>query len=210
MATAHLDWSQFVLILIDVQRDFWTETLAQSHPLFPTNITQLLDLCRSEGIEIVHLRASFSPDMSDWIVRYKLLKHIPCVQGTPGIEVLPFARDNQGEMVFAKQTFDGFLNPQLPQYLRRQKKRFVLAAGLLTSVCVLFTTISAAQSGFLTGVVEDCCADEPAAHTRTLDQYDFIFDRVTINNIPSHYSKWLSAAKQLDEMESKLRISERA
>jgi hypothetical protein len=33
---------------------------------------------------------------------------------------------------------------------------------------------------------------------------------VTINNIPSHYSKWLSAAKQLDEMESKLRIPERA
>jgi nicotinamidase-related amidase len=36
------------------------------------------------------------------------------------------------------------------QYLRQKRKRFVLTAGLVTSVCVFLTTASAAQNGFLT------------------------------------------------------------
>ncbi|GAG34847.1 unnamed protein product [marine sediment metagenome] len=75
-------WDHFALLLIDVQQDFWTERLAESFPDFPANIARLLTLCRSEGIEIVHLRASFKADMSDWMPRYKLRGRIPCVQGT--------------------------------------------------------------------------------------------------------------------------------
>lgn len=203
MANAQRDWSQFALLLIDAQRDFWPETVAQSFPHFPTNTAKLLDLCRREGIEVIHLRAGFKPDMSDWMLRYKLLGRIPCVQGTPGIEPLPFARDQPGEVVIIKQTFDGFHNPQLLQHLRQQGKRFVLAAGLLTSICVLFTAISAAQSGFLVAVVDDCCADEPTAHEQTLDWYGFTLDRTTVDIIPDRYPEWLAALKKLDEMEVK-------
>ncbi len=137
--------------------------------------------------------------MSDWMPVYKLRGRIPCVQGTAGVETLPFALDKPGEMVIIKQTFDGFHSPELLRYLQENQKRFVLTAGLVTSVCVLFTTVSAAQNGFLTAVVEDCCADQPQAHEQTLDTYQFIFQRTTLDLIPERHPEWLAALRELDE-----------
>jgi nicotinamidase-related amidase len=194
------DWGAFALLLIDVQRDFWPEGMAGHFPQFPTNVTRLLALCRDEGIEIVHLRASFAPDMSDWMIKYKLRGRIPCVRGTTGEETLPFALEAPGEAVIVKHTFDGFHNPALLQHLRQAGKRFVLTAGLLTSVCVLLTTASAVQHGFLAAVVEDCCADDPDAHEYTLERYLFIFERTTVDRIPEDYSRWLADLEKLDAL----------
>ncbi len=203
MIGTHQGWAQFALLLIDVQQDFWTVEMAKSFPHFPHNITKLLELCRSVGIEVVHLRASFKPDMSDWMLKYKLRGRIPCLEGTPGTETLPFALEEPGELVIVKQAFDGFQNPALLDHLRQKGKRFVFTAGLVTSTCVLFTTVSAAQSGFLTVVVEDCCADEPSAHQQTLDRYRFIFDRTTLDAIPKHHTEWLADLEKLDKLQSK-------
>jgi len=194
------DWRQFALLLIDVQQDFWDEKTAGSFPHFPENIANLLELCRTQGVEIVHLRASFKPDMSDWMLKYKLRGRIPCVEGTPGTETLPFALEEPGEVVIVKHTFDGFANPALGEYLREKGRRFVLTAGLVTSTCVLFTAVSGAQSGFLTAVVEDCCADEPLAHQQTLDRYQFIFDRTTVEAMPERHLGWLADLEKLDEL----------
>jgi len=199
MTKTQRDWGQFALLLIDVQRDFWPERIAQSFPDFPANLARLLTFCRSEGLEIVHLRASFAPDMSDWMPTYKLRGRIPCVQGTAGVKTLPFALDKPGEKVIIKQTFDGFHNAELLRYLQEKRKRFVLTAGLVTSVCVFLTTASATQKGFLVAVVEDCCADRPEVHEQTLDTYQFIFQRTTLDLIPERHPQWLAALKELDE-----------
>ncbi len=191
------DWEQFALLLIDVQRDFWPEQMAESFPDFPANVARLLTLCRSEGLEVVHLRASFKPDMSDWMLRYRLRGRIPCVEGTGGEEVLPFAVEEPGELVIIKQTFDGFYAPRLLSYLRGKGKRFLLTAGLITSTCVFLTTASAAQLGFLAAIVEDCCAD-PSTHEQTLERYQFMFDRTSTDAICDHHSRWLAALDKLD------------
>ena len=200
MTSIQHDWGQFALLLIDVQQDFWEKETVESFPHFPNNAARLLDLCRAEGIEVVHLRASFKPDMSDWMVKYALRGRIPCIAGTPGIETMPFALEEPGEAVFVKQTFDGFVNTGLLEYLRGQGKRFLLTAGLVTSTCVLFTTVSGAQSGFLAAVIDDCCADEPLAHQQTLDRYQFIFDRTTVETIPDRHGEWLAELEKLDEL----------
>jgi nicotinamidase-related amidase len=195
-------WDQFALLLIDVQNDFWSQQMAKIYPDFPRNITTLLNFCRSENIEVIHLRASFKADMSDWMPKYILRERIPCVQGTGGDEVLPFAKENAGEKVIYKQTFDGFQNPELFQYLKQKNKRFVLTAGLVTSTCVLFTTTSAMQKGFLTAVIDDCCADDETGHTYTLDWYRFIFDRTPVKMINDQYPKWLDELRNLKEEHS--------
>jgi len=205
MTEAQDSWEQFVVLLIDVQRGFWSERAAKIYPDFPANIAALLALCRNEGIEVVHLRASFKADMSDWMPKYMLRGAIPCVQGTPGEEPAPFAVEIPGETVILKQTFDGFHTPELLRYLREKNKRFVLTAGLLTSTCVLFTTASAMQKGFLAAVVEDCCADEPNAHRQTLDRYTFIFERTTVGSIVSHHAEWLAALNKLNELKASIR-----
>jgi ureidoacrylate peracid hydrolase len=194
-----LDWSGFAVLLVDVQRDFWSQKVAEQFPAFPERITRLLDLSRRHGIDIVHLRASFSPDMSDWMVRYVLRGRIPCVEGTPGAETLPFALEKPGEAVFVKHTFDGFRNRSLMPYLREKGKRYLLVGGLVTSVCVLLTAAAASQLGFLVAVVEDCCADNGVAHQQTLDRYQFMFDRVTADGILVGHGDWLKSLQLLEE-----------
>lgn len=56
-------------------------------------------------------------------------------------------------------------------------------------------------NGFLTAVVEDCCADQPQAHEQTLDGYPFIFERTTLDLIPERYPEWMVELRELDEGE---------
>ena len=107
------DWRQFVLLLIDVQRDFWPEQTAKAFPGFPSNVERLLAYCRSAGLDIVHVRAEFEPDGSDWMAPYRVKGETPCVRGTTGAGVLPCAVERGGEPVLRKRTFDAFLQPDL-------------------------------------------------------------------------------------------------
>ena len=170
-------WDPFALLLIDVQKDFWTEVMSVAFPDFDDNVARLLALCRDQGIDVVHLRANFRKDQSDWMVRYRLTGEIPCVEETAGVEIKDAAAEAGGEPVIVKQTFDGFLNDELDLWLQENNKQYVLVAGLVTSVCVLLTAASAAQRGYLVSVIEDCCADKPEAHVHTLERYPVRFRR---------------------------------
>jgi nicotinamidase-related amidase len=198
MNSASRNWESFALLLIDVQQDFWTDKMSQTFADYEKHVRQLLHVCRHEGIDVVHLRARFQQDQSDWMVRYKTLGRIPCIEGTPGVEIFPCAREEPGEFVIYKQSFDGFLKPALQAYLEKNQKRYLLVAGLVTSVCVLLTAATAAQRGYLVGIVEECCADSPEAHEYTLQRYPFVFDRVTVDQIQQCHDMWLA---DLDELE---------
>lgn len=191
------NWDDFALLLIDVQKDFWTDEAAQTFPDYESNIGMLLDYCRRETLEIIHLRAKFSADKSDWMLRYHLLDRIPCVEGTPGAEILPCAEHEPGEKIIYKQTFDGFQKPELQRYLAKNKKRFLLVGGLVTSVCVLLTAASAAQKGYLVAVIDDCCGDTEEAHLHTLRRYPFIFSTTTIERISTDRQRWMSELSEL-------------
>lgn len=196
------DWSQFALLLVDVQQSFWPVNGRPDFPDFPANVARLLALCRTEGLEVIHVHSRFKPDKSDWMLMYRLrvpVSHHPCLAGHEGEKPVSFAAREPGELVVVKQTFDALHTPNLVPYLRQNNKRVLLVAGLFTSVCVLFTAASAAQLGFLAAVVEDCCADHPEKHKRTLDMYQFIFDRTTTDAIREQHSNWLAALAELDE-----------
>ncbi len=199
MNTKTRNWKSFALLLIDVQQDFWSGGMSQEFADYEKNVCHLLDLCRHEGIDIVHLRARFQEDRSDWIAKYQFLDRIPCIEGTPGVEIFPCAQAEPGEFVIYKQSFDGFHKPALPAYLEKNQKRFLLLAGLVTSVCVFLTAATAAQRGYLVGIVEDCCADKPDAHDHTLRRYPFIFDRTSVDQISANHEKWLADLGQLTE-----------
>ena len=189
-------------LLVDVQQSFWPARGRPDFPDFPANVTRLLALCRAEGLEVIHVRSRFKPDKSDWMLMYRLrvvpVSHHPCIAGQEGEKQASFAAEEPGELVVYKQTFDALHSPDLLPYLRHNDKRVILVAGLLTSVCVLFTAASAAQLGFIAAVVEDCCADNPKNHKRTLDGYAFMFERITTDAICHQHAKWLAALAELD------------
>ena len=193
------NWESFALLLIDVQKDFWTGKMSQTFADYENHVRRLLHVCRHEGIDVVHLRARFQKDESDWMVRYKFLDQIPCIEGTPGVEIYSFAEEVPGEFVIYKQSFDGFHKPALPAYLEKNQKRFLLVAGLVTSVCVFLTAATAAQRGYLVGLVEDCCADSPEAHDHILRGYPFIFDPISVDQITACHEMWLADLDHLKD-----------
>lgn len=191
------DWRRFVLLLIDVQRDFWPEETARAFPDFPSRIESLLDYCRSADLDIVHVRAEFEPDGVDWMAPYRVEGETPCVRGTSGAGVLPCAAELPGEPVFRKQSFDALLQKDLLTHLQQATKSFILVAGLETSVCVLLTAVSAVQRGFLAAVVEDCCADDPAKHAAALAHYPFAFDRTSLDRLETDHDRWTTMLNTL-------------
>ena len=195
--SAPKDWRRFVLLLIDVQRDFWPARTAEAFPGFPSKIGELLAYCRSAGLDIVHVRAAFEPDGSDWMAPYRIKGKTPCVRGTPGAGVLPCAAERGDEPVLRKRTFDAFLQPDLLTRLQRARKSFILLAGLETSVCVLLTAASAVQHGFLAAVVEDCCADDPAKHEAAIAGYPFVFDRTSLARLETDHDGWMDMLNAL-------------
>lgn len=192
-----MDWSGFVLLMVDIQKDFWTPSRQRMHPNFPENVERLLAFARSEALRVIHLRGAFDPDGSDWMPRHRLIGDVPCIRGTPGIEPLDCARELADELVLSKQTFNAFSHPELQPALREQGARFVLVAGLVTSVCVLSTAIGASERGYLAAVVEDCCADN-RDNAATLKEYPFAIERVGHEALAERHPQWLEQLSALE------------
>ena len=183
-------WSRYALVVVDVQCDFWSEAEAETAPDMPERLAGLLTYARRTGLRVVHVRAQFRADGSDWMARYRLRGTIPCIDGTSGAETLPWAVEEPGETVVSKQTFDGFLRTDLDAELRSTGVQFLLIAGLVTSTCVLLTATTATQLGYLVAVVTDCCSDREQAHRDTLDNYRFVFDSARSDEIPKMRRQW--------------------
>ena len=199
MESPRRDWRTFALLMIDFQEDFWPEDLHAGFPELPGATRRLLSCCRREGIDVVHLRAEFEPDRSDWMPRHRLLGRCPCIRGSAGASVLPWAAERSGEEVVIKKTFDGFLGGSLLGHLRARGQRFLLVAGIRTSVCVLSTILSAGQLGFETALLGDCCADTTTGHRHVLGGYDFAFETVESGALVDAHARW---AAQLEDLPS--------
>lgn len=162
------------LIVVDVQKDFWRPYSAV--PRFgalPGNLRDLLSFARKNKLFVVHTQAYFRRDRGDWMLFYRPQGRgdVPCIEGTGGAEFEGFAAPFQGEPVFRKQTFDGFVGTRLGEALEDRGIKSALIAGLETSVCVLFTATSAYLRRIVPVVVSDACADEPERHDAALRMY---------------------------------------
>ena len=202
MENASSPWSRYTLVLVDLQNDFWSEAVAATAPELPQRVAELLAYARAEGLTVVHVRARFRPDGSDWMARYRLRKWIPCIEGTPGVETLPFAAELPGEPVVTKHSFDGFLGTDLDDVLERRCIRGLLIAGLVTSTCVLFTASTATQRGYLVSVVSDCCSDREEVHQATLAAYPFVFGTVRSDQIAERRIGWDADLDRMGNLET--------
>lgn len=175
--------SKIALILIDIQKDFWIPLKKYNQLLnFPNKITNLLKKGRKKGFLIIHIKSVFQADQSDWMLFYKPEGRgtIPCIKGTEGSNFTSFAHPKPFEKIITKQSFDAFANTNLEDYLKKNKIKSVLIAGLETSVCVLFTATSAYNRQILPLIVEDACADIPKRHETALQMYkDLCFKTIT-------------------------------
>uniref|UniRef100_A0A0G4HQD9 Isochorismatase-like domain-containing protein n=1 Tax=Chromera velia CCMP2878 TaxID=1169474 RepID=A0A0G4HQD9_9ALVE len=170
-----VEWVQrpVAVLLVDMQVDFFqkSEPVSTSFPRLPDAVASLLTAARRSGAEVVHVRERSNSVDSPWFAFWKEMN--PGRDPTVTPEAEAFAREEKNERVFAKSTYDAFLDTGLDTYLRSRGIRTLLIGGLVTSACVLLAASGAFQRGYRPLVVEDCCGDRSVdLHRQTLSAED--------------------------------------
>lgn len=195
-----MDSEQVALILVDIQRDFWSPLKGHSEfASFPGNVETLLSEARTRGLTVVHVHSAFDADRSNWMLFYRPegRGEIPCIAGTEGTQIEGFAAPLPGEKRVEKETFDGFVGTDLGEFLEGRGVKAALIAGLETSVCVLFTATSAYLRRIVPLVVTDACADEPSRHEASLSMYgDLCFKAVTTSQVAGEWAHVMALVEQ--------------
>ncbi len=181
---------EWALLLIDIQRDFFDEVVGH-FPHYGEHVAHLLRFCREIAMPVVHFRAEFAPDMSDWMLRYRHKGTIPCIAGTPGAQVMDFARPLVEELALVKKRFSAFYGTDLDHLLRTQGIETLVIGGLVTSVCVALTAADAYQRDYAPLIIRECVADEPSRHEAWLEYLDdFIGDVVGLQRFLANAARW--------------------
>jgi len=181
---------EWALLLVDIQQDFFDEIVGH-FPHYGEHVARLLHFCREIAMPVVHVRAEFQPDMSDWMIRYRRKGTIPCIAGTPGAQVMDFARPSQKEPALVKKRFSAFHGTDLDHLLRTQEIETLVIGGLVTSVCVALTAADAYQRDYAPLIIRECVADEPPRHQAWLEYLDgFIGEVMSLEHFLAHAARW--------------------
>jgi nicotinamidase-related amidase len=144
------------LVVVDLQEwfrqdypgPFWDPLLA--------NTARALEAMRQLGVPIVHVITRYSRDRSDWPMAWLHLDPIWCLEGTPGIEIMPQVRPMPGEPVVVKTRFSGFYETDLDATLVQLGVDALVLAGYSSDVCVRMTAMDAYNRGYPLFLLRDC------------------------------------------------------
>lgn len=184
------DPAHTALIIIDMQRDFvepggFGETLGNDVSLLqaivPTMVA-LLQLCRQNGLTVIHTRECHRPDLSD-LPPAKRDRGNPSlrigdpgpmgrilVAGEDGAAIIPELAPMDGELVIDKPGKGAFYATDLADYLAARKIMHLILAGVTTEVCVQTTMREANDRGFDCLLIEDATESYfPQFKAATLD-----------------------------------------
>jgi nicotinamidase-related amidase len=133
------------------------------------NLQRLLAFCRSSGVEVFHVRVAFRT-RSARDGKRGLLGSLQGTQLVPfDFDIIDALKPLPDEIVLDKTSVSTFNSTAIDQILRNMGKDRVWTAGCVTEGCVELTTRDAADRGYHTTIVTDCCASSThAAHENAL------------------------------------------
>jgi nicotinamidase-related amidase len=214
--------SRTALLLIDFQNDFcspggWAERagleISRLAAVIPRTREVLLSARRAR-MAILHTREGHLPDLSDCPAskRRKMERtglrygmegpHGRLfVRGTWNNEIVELLAPLPDETVIDKPGKGAFYATGLEPALRAREIETILVCGLTTHVCVASTLREAADRGFDTALLADCCQSyEPALHAGALE----------VLRMPAALFGWLTdSASVLQLLERSVREAER-
>jgi nicotinamidase-related amidase len=137
------------LLIIDIQRDYFP---GGAYPLVDPEAAaeatrRVLDLFRAGDEPVIHLRHVWDAPEATFMR-----------PDTDGVQIHPLVAPNEGEIVIEKAAPNGFVGTALEDELRSRGIDEIVAAGMMSSMCVDATVRAAADLGFTMTVVHDGCA----------------------------------------------------
>lgn len=159
------------VLVVDMLRGF----LEKGYPLYCgdksrsiiPNIQKLLERELAQGSKIFFICDHHDPDDLEF-------KMFPphAIEGTIESEVIPELAKYPGETI-AKKRYSGFFSTNLEQKLKRLKPDKLIICGVLTNICVLYTTADARNRNYQVEIPVDCVySPDESAHRFALQQIE--------------------------------------
>ncbi|MCS7233673.1 MAG: cysteine hydrolase [Synergistetes bacterium] len=79
-------------------------------------------------------------------------------KGSWGAKVIDEIAPQPEDILVEKKTYDGFIETQLKDILEKEKINEIYVVGVLTNICVLYTSAHAKMLGYPVKVYKDGCA----------------------------------------------------
>lgn len=121
----------------------------------------LFDHARKQGASIIYVNVIFEPDYVGLVKNNALWNMVynskRFIRGTTGVEIVDGLRPREGDVVIDHARISCFYGTSLLDILIGRGIDSVYLTGVATNVAVDHTAKDAAQYGFKTYVVEDCC-----------------------------------------------------
>jgi len=166
--------STTALFAIDFQRDFLepeggcsmdAEETKRLAAVMPT-AQAAVRAARAAGIEIVHTRESYAPDLSDVSPAKKDMDYVGVegplgrclIRGEPGCDFVNGMQPEDGERVVDKPGFSAFYRTDLEEHLRAGGVQSLIFTGITYQCCVHSTLRDAVERGYRCLTLDDCCA----------------------------------------------------
>ena len=170
-STGH-EVSRTALIVIDMQNDFCSPggvmaSLGADMSATRGVVGRLSDLlasARDSGVLVVHLNNINLPhgrSSGDPEVARRIQRRTPpdiTLRDSWGAQQIPELPVGDDDVLVTKHRRSGFIGTDLEAILRRSGRDILYVTGVVSSACVLATSIDAAQRDFYTFVVEDAIA----------------------------------------------------
>ena len=160
------------LLIVDMQRDGVRPDgaipAAGAERIIPT-IRELAAGARAKGWPVVHTQHVHRRDLSDFGIA-DLFEPPSCVEGTPGLEIVPELAPMDGDHVVRKRRYDAFFGTDLDLLLRGLGVTGLFVCGILTDACVLATVTHARSLDYKVWLVSDALAGlDDRRHRDALD-----------------------------------------
>ena len=156
-----LTHGQVALLVIDVQRDYFTPggpaAVPSAATIVPT-LNRLIGGFRAAGKPVIFIRHANRGDGSD---AGRMMDFVPgsivdaFVEGSAGAEFEPSLDYRAGDLVVTKRRYDSFLGTELDAILRTAGTRAIAITGLMTSFCCETTARSGHGRDYEVLFVED-------------------------------------------------------
>lgn len=144
------------LLVIDMLRDFLDPGAPLEVPagreVIPC-IAEEIRNARTRGVQVIYICDNHAPDDPEFV---KWPPH--CIRGTEGADIVAELAPGAGDIVIPKTRYSGFFDTNLEDILKGLGVRKLTVTGILTNICVLFTSCDAFMRGYSLRIPKKCVA----------------------------------------------------
>jgi nicotinamidase-related amidase len=157
-----LEPQRTALLLMDLQSDV-VNMLGDKGAAVVARAAELAAAARQANVPVIYVVVSFRPGYPELNRRslwYAALGQSGrFVAGTPGVEVVPALRPEEGDLVVVKRRVNAFAGTDLEVILRAKGIDTLILVGLSTSGVILSTARHGFDADYQLVLVKDGCAD---------------------------------------------------